>query len=235
MSTRIKWTTDLVAKEMLKENCILLSKYVNVDTKLEYEYQGKKYSVRWRDWMSKKHPVRKHLFDPSKKSKHYEKWSTAKVKELLAKENCIILSEYHSLNQKLKYKFNNLIYFTTISRWFYHRDRVHLNMSPSEIPFHKFLNECEVEFEMQKSFPDLRSKNNRVLKFDFYLPEYNVLIEIDGPEHFNKSRSQATDQQKEEYCIKNNIKLFRFDISSTFEEYLKIYDEPSSLINKFYH
>ena len=31
MSTRIKWTTDLVAKEMLKENCILLSKYVNVD------------------------------------------------------------------------------------------------------------------------------------------------------------------------------------------------------------
>ena len=38
----MRWTTESVAKEMLKENCILLSEYINCNTKLEYEYNGKK-------------------------------------------------------------------------------------------------------------------------------------------------------------------------------------------------
>ena len=232
MTKRIQWNTKLVAAEMLKENCILISEYKNADTPIEYEFEGKRYSVLWQHWLRKIRPVRVHL--PSKPRKQQTKWNNKLVKELLAKENCELISEYKNMKKRLKYRFNNLIYSTTLHEWIYYNSRPHLKMNSSEIPFHKFLNDCEVEFEMQKSFKDLLSDSNRVLRFDFYIPEYNVLVEIDGIEHFRDKNSILKDQQKEEYCIKNNIKLFRFKTSSTFEEYLKVFDDPATLINKFY-
>lgn len=39
-------------------------------------------------------------------------------------------------------------------------------------------------FETQKSFENCRFENNYLAKFDFYLPEYNILIEYDGKQHF---------------------------------------------------
>ena len=228
MSTRIRWTTELVAAEMLKENCILKSEYINSYNKLEYEYNGKIYSVLWMNWIDKKHPVRSHLCDRKNQSKHHIKWDDEKVKELLAKEDCELISDYHSIKQRLKYRYNNLIYFVTLNNWYYNGNRPHLTMALSEIAFHKFINDCEVEFEMQKSFSNLRSKNNGIPKFDFYLPEYNTLIEIDGVEHYTtrNKRTLESDQLKEEYCIKNKIKLFRFDTKAAFDDYLKIFDDP---------
>ena len=38
---RIRWTTELVAKEMNKEKCILLSEYKNNCTAIKYEFEGK--------------------------------------------------------------------------------------------------------------------------------------------------------------------------------------------------
>jgi len=61
-------------------------------------------------------------------------------------------------------------------------------------------------------------KNIQALPFDFYLPEYNILIEFDGIQHFSsnffggenglKYRKQ-NDKIKNQYCINNNIKLIR--------------------------
>ena len=226
MNNRIRWTTELVAAEMLKENCILKSKYINAYTKLEYEYNGKVYTVLWKNWIDKKHPVRSHLCDRKNQSKHHIKWDDEKVKELLAKEDCELISDYHSIKQRLKYIFKKLIYFVSLSDWIYKDNRPHRSISKSEIPFHQFLNDCEVEFEMQKSFDDLRSEKHKVLHFDFYLPEYNILIEIDGIEHLTNNRSINSDKLKEEYCIKNKIKLFRFDTKAAFDDYLKIFDDP---------
>ena len=35
----------------------------------------------------------------------------------------------------------------------------------------------------------------------------------------------CSDKLKEEYCIKNKIKLFRFDTKAAFDDYLKIFDD----------
>ena len=65
--------------------------------------------------------------------------------------------------------------------------------------------------------------NNHLHKFDFFLPKHNMLIEYNGQQHYQiiehfggeekfKER-QERDQEKQEYCQKNNIKLviFRYD------------------------
>ena len=56
------------------------------------------------------------------------------------------------------------------------------------------------------------------LSYDFYLPQYNLLIEYQGEQHekyvkgFHKSkrdfeRQQEHDRRKKQYAIDNNIKL----------------------------
>ena len=62
------------------------------------------------------------------------------------------------------------------------------------------------------------------MKFDFYLPDYNAIIEYDGEQHFmpvdfaNKGAELATnsynknlkrDEIKNKYCKDNDIRLIR--------------------------
>jgi len=84
-----------------------------------------------------------------------------------------------------------------------------------------FLQSKEIAFIREHTYPDC--KNKAVLPFDFYLPEYNALIEVDGighykPTNFNGNESIAiptyeatvqNDSIKNTYCEKNNIPLLR--------------------------
>jgi len=84
-------------------------------------------------------------------------------------------------------------------------------------------------------------KNKAVLPFDFYLPDYKVLIEVDGIGHYkptkfngNESIAQPTyeatvhnDNIKNKYCETNNIPLLRIPYWS-FDTL-----EYQQLINKF--
>ena len=45
-----------------------------------------------------------------------------------------------------------------------------------------FLEENNIEFDYQKRFPNLKDK--LPLSFDFFLPNYNILIEFQGTQHF---------------------------------------------------
>lgn len=67
-------------------------------------------------------------------------------------------------------------------------------------------------------FEDLKL-NGKKLRFDFYLPEYSVLIEYDGRQHYIDENNWGTsngleyikerDNIKDKYCIKNNFTLIR--------------------------
>ena len=46
----------------------------------------------------------------------------------------------------------------------------------------KLLISYNIKFETQKKFKNC--KNKLPLPFDFYLPDYNILIEFDGKQHF---------------------------------------------------
>lgn len=86
--------------------------------------------------------------------------------------------------------------------------------SSYELIIKKFLTENSINFESQKIFDDCKNKD--VLPFDFYLPGYNLLIEIDGPQHFKPiwgierlNRQIKHDKIKDEYAENNNIRLLR--------------------------
>lgn len=80
----------------------------------------------------------------------------------------------------------------------------------------EILREANIEFEEQKSFDDLIFKKK--LRFDFYLPKLNTVIEYNGRQHyewvklFDKTykdflESRHRDWLKRRYCKKKGIKL----------------------------
>lgn len=81
---------------------------------------------------------------------------------------------------------------------------------------HIFL-ENNIDFVPQKTFDGCVYK--RKLKFDFYIPSFNLCIELDGGQHdepvnfFGGEKSfeqlQIRDNIKDDFCAKNNIYLLR--------------------------
>lgn len=89
-------------------------------------------------------------------------------------------------------------------------------MSNYELKTEKWLNENQIKYYKQYRFDNCRVK--RSLPFDFYLPEINVCIEVDGEQHFREynnfgkeayKRCVKYDKIKTKYCKENNIKLLR--------------------------
>ena len=71
-------------------------------------------------------------------------------------------------------------------------------------------------------FADCLGKSGRKLKYDFYIPSKNLLIEFDGPQHFGYlkigkhtlsineyEKLKLNDTIKNKYAYENNIKLLR--------------------------
>ena len=93
------------------------------------------------------------------------------------------------------------------------------NCCPKSYGEEKILTKQNIDFIPQKIFPNLRGLGNGLLKYDFYLPNYNLLIEFHGKQHYkydknwdqgleNFKQQQKHDQIKKEWAEKNNISLF---------------------------
>jgi Zn finger protein HypA/HybF involved in hydrogenase expression len=90
--------------------------------------------------------------------------------------------------------------------------------SKGEKMVQRVLDEITVRYEIQKSFDDLKS-NCQKLPFDFFLPDYNLLIEYDGIQHFKEvqyfggakklANQKRRDHLKNKYAKSKNIKLLR--------------------------
>lgn len=90
-----------------------------------------------------------------------------------------------------------------------------INGSSLELYFSEYCELNNIIYESQKTFPNCRISNN--LRFDYYLPEYNILLEIQGKQHFEPvskfggdetfKDGQIRDTIKQEWCNRNNIKL----------------------------
>lgn len=89
------------------------------------------------------------------------------------------------------------------------------NSSIGENFLKKLFDKNNIRFVTQKTYSDLR--NVLPLRYDFYLPEYNVLVEHHGEGHFGKGRYYTTelienDKKKYDYAIANNIKILYYTI-----------------------
>lgn len=95
------------------------------------------------------------------------------------------------------------------------------------------LDSLKIKYELQKTFNDCRNpKTNALLRYDFYLPDYKILIEYDGIQHFQEvpyfrdslEEVQFRDNYKDNYAKEHNYKLLRIpytDLSLITEKYLQ--------------
>ena len=89
-------------------------------------------------------------------------------------------------------------------------------MSKGEDKIIRLLRAANIKFEREKTFADLRGGKFR---YDFYLPLYNILIEVDGEQHFRPvdlfggeerfKIQRKHDMQKNRYCWDHGIRVIR--------------------------
>ena len=125
-----------------------------------------------------------------------------------------------------------------------------------ERELYELLSNMYCKVETQKTYNDL--KNKGYLKYDFYLPEYNLLIELDGDHHREKisykskdmtelekylaeieaneklQDRQYKDKLKDDYAKDNNIPLLRIEYSNAIielDKWKKLIEEKIKEIN----
>ena len=86
--------------------------------------------------------------------------------------------------------------------------------SHGEEEIRKILEELKISFQQEKFFRECCDK--RMLPFDFYLPDYNLVIEYQGEQHFKPTKKfggeekfllrRKHDEIKRSFCKENNIR-----------------------------
>ena len=99
------------------------------------------------------------------------------------------------------------------------------NISQGEKKISEWLEKQGMQYKQQYKFSGLVGKGGRPLKFDFYIPSQNQLIEFDGEQHFkpmykrlSKERAikifehlKHNDNLKDQYCERNGAPLLRIN------------------------
>jgi NAD-dependent SIR2 family protein deacetylase len=163
------------------------------------------------------------VFLKSQKCPLCETFSAFKTKEVfeqqlynLYKDEYTLVGEYLGTNKKTLFKHNDCGFI------FYNKPHNILLKAPcpkckrfnskGEIKINKILTENNIEFETQKHFSELG-----LLSFDFYIPQFNLLIEYQGEQHFMPikhfggeekfKKQQDNDKIKRKFCEENKYSL----------------------------
>ena len=87
-----------------------------------------------------------------------------------------------------------------------------------------------IYYKSQQKFDDLRGVHNGLLSYDFYLPDYNCLIEFQGEQHeksikyFGKEKFKSQiehDKRKREYAENNGYKVIHIKCYNSDFNYIK--------------
>jgi hypothetical protein len=136
---------------------------------------------------------------------------------------------------KVKLIYNDVIYEQCLSDHLSGHLPMNINIinnsSKGEKSVMKFLENNNIKYIREYKFQDC--KNINYLRFDFYLPDYNLLIEYDGKQHFNSisiwggdeglKKIKINDNIKNQYCIKNRIPLLRISYLENVEDKINEY------------
>ena len=143
------------------------------------------------------------------------------VKNIFAHNDMILLDqEYRNTQEKLKYICKNhteigIQYMSTVNAYKNHCP--YCNIIKGEKRILDFFLKYGIKFEPHKSYDGLVGLGGGKLSYDFYLPQYNVLIEYQGEQHehsidiFGGDKQfiiqKEHDNRKRVYANKNNIEL----------------------------
>lgn len=134
-----------------------------------------------------------------------------------------VIGEYTNARDKIEICHNicNTVFFTPAGRFLreegFKCPTCFGYVSRGELSIKRFLEKKNILFERQYQYDDLKLDKN--LSFDFYIANMNMLIEFDGEQHFREieyftrttpfEKVVKSDELKNEYCKKLNIKLLR--------------------------
>lgn len=129
------------------------------------------------------------------------------------------VGKYHGMERKIlvKSKICGHFWNATPNNLIYGQSGCPIcHMSHGERKIYLFLKNNLVNFVPQYTFDDLVGLNNGLLSYDFYLPDYNLLIEYQGQYHDGTAyeqtereflQQQEHDRRKKYYAKKHNINL----------------------------
>lgn len=93
--------------------------------------------------------------------------------------------------------------------------------SKGELLIKQFLIKNQIPYQSQKTFDGLIGVGGRLLSYDFYLPDYKLLIEFQGEQHYSPckifggenqfNKQLEHDKRKREYASENNYRLLEIE------------------------
>lgn len=105
----------------------------------------------------------------------------------------------------------------------------------------KLLNDNDIDFISEKTFPELKGEVYP-LRYDLYLPKYNILLEYHGEQHFNKDTLYYSetlienDKKKYDFANKNGIQILYFTLHKSslkkFGYFTEVITDANILIQK---
>ncbi|MGL4572652.1 MAG: hypothetical protein ACRCVJ_16485 [Clostridium sp.] len=160
-------------------------------------------------------------------------------------ENLEIISKRKDFNDKyykikFKCKDHNKIFRVTSYRFINKNSRCPLcKQSVGESIISNYLDSVNVKFETQKIYDGLLGVGGFSLRYDFYIPHINLLIEFQGKQHYSRfswesnddalNKRREHDLRKKSYAIKNNINfleiIYNQDILKVLKEELEKWDK----------
>ena len=125
----------------------------------------------------------------------------------------LLLSEYKGCEEKVLVKHKCGFTWTITPKKLIHYSgcpKCNRNMSKGEYKIFTYFLEREINFEKEKTFS---WQSNPYCRYDFYLPQYNLIIEYHGKQHYEETsfcedslkERQLRDKIKKEEAIKNNF------------------------------
>lgn len=210
-------------EELVGEEYTVLGKYINTDTKVDIRHNvcGHEYGVEPNSFLNANARC--------PRCAGTLKWSNSRfldeISELPYVEEYVFNEKYEGYDTKISitHKLCGHTYEVTPSKFIQERRCPKCTISRGEKRISSFLDVVGEEYIMEKTFPDLLSNGVR-LRYDFYLPRINTLIEFDGSQHFRVKtiRSETyeeslmrfegivrRDRMKDRYADENNIELIR--------------------------
>ena len=141
------------------------------------------------------------------------------INEIISKEGYKFLEEYTTAKTKMKCSCpNGHIFEINWNNFMSGKRCPYCRKSKGEEIIKSILEELKIDFIPQYKFKDC--KDLLPLPFDFYLPNYNLIIEYDGEQHFDVNRAFNSNENKfwetvihdaikNAYCEDNNINILR--------------------------
>lgn len=237
-----KWND--IASLFENRGYILLSmEYINAKTKMEYICPNhKEYGSQYITYNNLKSGFGC-KYCGRERTIESKRLSFDEAKEIFAKHDMILLNqEYKNSNIPMKYICKNHtefgIQYMTLSNA-YKQHCPHCNTIKGEDKISRYLLNNNILFIPQKTYDDLRGVGGGKLSYDFYLPNFNLLIEYQGEQHKHPVSAfggeeqfkiqQEHDFRKREYAKLHNIELFEIWYDD-FKNVEKILDDKLLLI-----